>query len=145
MTTFAQTASTVTSTLKIQSGLSNTWVITNANFCLATNAKAFTLSQNRGLSVEISGNASAEFTTGQVCLRLAIAATGTNFQTDTNRLLCIWGQPQGNTRYVWWSNFPPALVDNALSIIPYDLTNASCLSAPGVVCRVTNITFIQRY
>jgi hypothetical protein len=144
VTALTQSAQAQVTPLTITSGLSNTWVITNAFFLLSTNQKIATVWQGRGLAISGIWGGTADFTTGKVCLRFTVSADGTNYCSDTNMLINVWLQPEGVKPVVFYTNLPASLLDNATYIKLYDLTNANSGSATCVVGRLTNLMYLKK-
>jgi hypothetical protein len=129
--------------VSIQSGLTNSpsW-FTNGYFLLCTNSKPIEVPQGKGLSCYVEyGASTAEFTTGQVCLRFTVSPDGTNYWNDTNKLICLWSTPVGLGPVKAWTNWPAWLLDNCRYIKLYDMTNANS-GVTCVVMRITNVSYI---
>jgi len=123
--------------ITLQYALSNTWAISNCVYTLATNANPITLYQGKGLALSANFTADPLWTTGVIGMGFAFSVDGTNYSTDTNRLVWHWFQPNGSINVRSFTNWSPNLVDNARFAKLLLITNAN--NATCQIAWLTNV------
>ena len=123
--------------ISLQYALSNTWAISNCVYSLATNANPITLYQGKGLALSANFTADPLWTTGVIGMGFAFSVDGTNYSTDTNRLVWHWLQPNGSINVRSFTNWPPNLIDNARFAKLLLITNAN--NATCQIAWLTNV------